>query len=302
MFAPTAEGIIMKVLKVIKIDNNNVLNKEKQPDNKKPCPKPPIKWAGGKSQLLSQFIPLFPERIEYYIEPFLGGGAVFFYLLPSKAVLIDSNEELVNFYKVVQGNLTDLLKDLEKHQNTRDYFYQIRAADVNKMTEVERASRFLYLNKTAYNGLYRVNRKGQFNVPFGNYKKPKIKDEENLKQVSKALQEAEILTGDFELVLKYAQKGAFIYLDPPYHPLSVTASFTSYTSNDFDVEDQKRLAEVFRILDQKGCLVMLSNSDTPLIKELYRGYNITKVYARRAINCKGNKRGVITELVIRNYG
>jgi DNA adenine methylase len=271
-------------------------------DNKKPCPKPPIKWAGGKSQLLSQFIPLFPERIEYYIEPFLGGGAVFFYLLPSKAVLIDSNEELVNFYKVVQGNLTDLLKDLEKHENTREYFYQIRVADVNEMTEVERASRFLYLNKTAYNGLYRVNRNGQFNVPFGNYKKPKIKDEENLKQVSKALQGAEILTGDFELVLKYAQKGAFIYLDPPYHPLSVTASFTSYTSNDFGVEDQKRLAEVFRILDQKDCLVMLSNSDTPLIRELYRGYNITKVYARRAINCKGNKRGVITELVIRNYG
>lgn len=265
-------------------------------------PKPPVKWAGGKGGLIPQFEALFPrETWDLYIEPFVGGGAVFFHLLPRRAVLIDDNEELINFYLVVRDSLEELLQDLRKHQNTRDYYYRIRALNPAELTPVERASRFLYLNKTGYNGLWRVNAKGQHNVPFGRYKNPKIVDEPNLRLVSLSLSRAEILLGDFSLALNYARPRTFVYLDPPYHPLSETARFTSYTKEGFDAEDQRRLAEVFRELDRRGCLVMLSNSDTPFIRDLYAGYDIRVVYAKRAINCRGDGRGPITELVIRNY-
>jgi len=289
-------------------DSNN-----KQSHHVNFSPKPPVKWAGGKAQLLSQFEPLFPNNFELYLEPFLGGGAVFFHLLPKKAVLIDNNEELVNLFQVIRDNLAELLKSLGEHKNTPEYFYEIRAADVNKLTRVERASRFLYLNKTAYNGLYRVNRKNQFNVPFGYYKNPRIKDDFNLNQVKEALKGAEIICGDFTLALEYVKDNTyvnentfvkdntFVYLDPPYNPLSETSKFTGYTSKGFDSDAQKRLASLFYELDKKGCWVMLSNSDTPLIHDLYQGYIIDKVYARRAVNCKAEKRGPIAELVIRNY-
>jgi len=280
----------------------SIASQEELIDVEQDKPKPPVKWAGGKSQLLSQFEPLFPDKeFDLYIEPFLGGGAVFFHLLPQKAILIDNNFELINFYRVARDNLEELLSDLDKHKNTPDYYYEIRAVDVNKLDKVQRASRFLYLNKTGYNGLWRVNRKGQFNVPYGRYKNPNIKDEDNLRKVSEALKRAEIIHGDFSLAKEYVTKRTFIYFDPPYHPLSNTANFTSYTSDSFDADDQKRLAKLFRELDEKGCMLMLSNSDTPFIKKLYQGRNIAKVYARRAINCKGDKRGPISELVIRNY-
>lgn len=268
--------------------------------NKKP--KPPVKWAGGKNQLIPQFEPLFPRQTyELYIEPFVGGGAVFFHLLPARAILIDNNPELINFYRVVKENLEPLLNDLRKHRNTAEYYYRLRSLDPENLDQVSRASRFLYLNKTGYNGLWRVNKKGKHNVPFGRYKNPKYADEENLRLVSAALQQTEIVFGDFSLALEYIKRNCFLYLDPPYHPLSVTASFTSYTSNAFGEEDQRRLAEVFRQLDAKGCLVMLSNSDTPFIRKLYEGYDVQAVSARRAINCRAEGRGPITELVIRNY-
>jgi len=236
-----------------------------------------------------------------YIEPFVGGGAVYFHLLPLVAILIDNNPELINFYIIVRDELHALLADLEKHKNNKEYYYSIRALDPDKMDAVSRASRFLYLNKTGYNGLWRVNKKGKHNVPFGRYKNPRIVDEENLLQVSRALQYTEIILGDFSKALDFASPGTFIYLDPPYHPLSETANFTSYTSNSFGADDQRRLAEVFKQLDERGCKVMLSNSDTPFIRELYKGYDIKVVYARRAINCYAEKRGPISELVIRNY-
>lgn len=265
-------------------------------------PKPPVKWAGGKGQLISQFEPLFPKQeFTLYIEPFLGGGAVFFHISPLEAILIDNNPELINFYIIVRDNLQALLADLEKHQNNKEYYYSMCALDPDKMDAVSRASRFLYLNKTGYNGLWRVNKKGKHNVPFGQYKNPRIVDKENLRQVSRVLQRAEIILGDFSKVLDFALTGSFIYFDPPYHPLSETANFTSYTSNSFGVEDQRRLAEVFKQLDERGCLVMLSNSDTPFIRELYEGYDLKVVYARRAINCCAEKRGPVSELVVRNY-
>jgi len=280
--------------------NYVLMNKSKNKVNNL-CPKPPVKWAGGKAQLLNQFTPFFPENYNLYIEPFLGGGAVFFHLLPEEAVLIDNNEELINLFQVIRDSLQELLESLNEYKNTPEYFYEIRALDINNLTKIERASRFLYLNKTAYNGLYRVNRKNQFNVPFGYYKKPNIKDEDNLQQVKEALKKTEIICGDFSLALEYAGKNDFVYLDPPYNPLSETSNFTGYTSEGFDLDAQKRLASLFHELNNAGCWVMLSNSDTPLIHELYKDYYIEKVYARRAVNCKAEKRGPITELVIRNY-
>ena len=268
----------------------------------KASPKPPVKWAGGKSKLIPQFEPLFPKKeFTLYAEPFVGGGAVFFHLLPEESILIDDNEELINFYLVVRDNLEELLNDLRKHRNTKEYYYSVRAMDPSELSPVERASRFLYLNKTAYNGLWRVNSQGKHNVPFGRYKNPKIADEANLRLVSQALRKANLLCDDFSRVLDFAKEGMFVYLDPPYHPLSDTASFTSYTADAFGASDQERLAGVFRELDRRGCLVMLSNSDTPFVRSLYPGYDIQVVYAPRAINCRADRRGPVTELVIRNY-
>ncbi len=264
-------------------------------------PKPPVKWAGGKGQLIAQLGPLFPSDFDLYIEPFVGGGAVFFHLSPPKAVLVDSNPELINFYIVVRDKLQDLLVDLQKHQNDRDYYYSVRALDPEKMDPVSRASRFLYLNKTGYNGLWRVNKEGKHNVPFGRYKNPRIVDRKNLILVSRVLRHAEIIRGDFSRSLDYVSPGTFAYLDPPYHPLSDTANFTSYTPGAFGEGEQRRLADFFKQLDKKGARVMLSNSDTPFIRELYKGYDIKVVYARRAINCRAEKRGPVPELVIRNY-
>ncbi len=272
-----------------------------------------VKWAGGKSQLLEQFGPLFPARFNRYIEPFVGGGAVFFHLynqgrIGNGAILNDLNQELMNCYEVIRDRVEELIEELrrhEPHKTEKSYFYEIRGWDrkpgFKERSPVEQAARTIFLNRTCYNGLYRVNSRSQFNVPFGSYKNPTICDEDNLRAVSQALQGVELRSEDFERCVEWAGPGDFLYLDPPYHPLSDTASFTSYTSDDFGEDDQRRLAEVFRQLDQKGCIVMLSNSYTPLIKELYADYRREIVNAIRAISCKGDGRGSIPEFVILNY-
>jgi len=275
---------------------------------------PFVKWAGGKSQLLEQFEPLFPVQFNRYIEPFVGGGAVFFHLynqgrIGDGVILNDLNEELMNCYEVIRDKVDELIEELrrhEPHKTEKSYFYEIRGWDrkrgFKERSPVERAARTIFLNRTCYNGLYRVNSRGQFNVPFGSYKNPTICDEDNLRAVSQALQGVELRSEDFERCIDWAGPGDFLYLDPPYHPLSETASFTSYTSDNFDEDDQNRLKEVFRQLDQKGCIVMLSNSYTPFIQQkLYVDYRQEVVNATRAISCKGDGRGSIPELVILNY-
>lgn len=264
-------------------------------------PRPPVKWAGGKSQLLPHLRLLVPSEFGLYCEPFCGGGALFFDLAPERAVLIDGNSELINLYLVIRDDLEALLDDLTRHANTAEYYYSMRDQDTSGMGVVERASRFVYLNRTGYNGLWRVNARGEFNVPFGRYKKPKIVDRENLARVRDALRRARIVCGDFSKVLEIAEPGAFVYFDPPYHPLTRTASFTGYTRGSFGEEEQKRLARVFRRLADAGCRVMLSNSDTEFVKELYRGFRVDVLRARRAINSRPDRRGPVTELVIRNY-
>jgi DNA adenine methylase len=274
---------------------------------------PFVKWAGGKGRLLGQLLPYLPASFERYIEPFVGGGAVFFRLhngdrlAGQESVLIDQVEELINCYRVIQTDVEGLIAELERHEPYKldaEYYYELRAwdrqADYAQRNDVERATRTLFLNRTCYNGLYRVNRRGQFNVPFGRYRNPTIRDAENLRAVHRALQGVTLLAGDFAQCLRVAGPGDLVYLDPPYHPLSDTARFTSYTSTDFGVADQRRLADLFRELDQRGCYVMLSNSATGLVRELYQGYEQVEVQAQRAINCKGDERGAIPELLVVN--
>ncbi len=262
--------------------------------------KSPIKWAGGKGQLLEQFEPFLPKKFDLYIEPFVGGGALFFHILPSNAILIDMNLDVVNFYNVVKNNLEELINDLRKHKNERNYYYMMRSLNPESLDPIQRASRFLYLNKTAYNGLWRVNKKGKFNVPFGRYKNPKICDEDNLRNVSLALKDISVIWGDFSIALDHAKSNTFVYFDPPYDPISKTSNFTSY-SGTFGVEDQIRLSECFKALDKKGCLLMLSNSNTPLIRKLYVDYEIHVIKARRMINSKVTGRGEVEEIIVRNF-
>jgi len=270
-----------------------------------PVASPIVKWAGGKTQLLKHYTRLFPTEFNRYFEPFLGGGAVFFHLVainPSlRAFLSDSNVELINCYNMVKNELPSVIRHLKKHKNEKDHFYKVRALDVADLTPAERAARLIFLNKTCFNGLYRVNRKGQFNVPFGKYENPKICDEINLRAAERALCNTKITTANFEAVVSQAKKGDFVYLDPPYQPLSTTSSFTGYTRNSFGEEDQVRLANAFRKLTDKGCYAMLSNSDTPFIRELYDDFNIETVYANRAINSRADKRGRVAEVAILNY-
>ncbi len=277
-------------------------------------PSPFVKWAGGKTQLLSQFEPFFPASFGRYIEPFVGGGAVFFYLFSTgrladkERVLIDSLEELINCYRAIQSRAGELIAELQRHEphkHDKEYFYQVRAWDrvpgYAQRDEIERAARFLFLNRTCYNGLYRVNSRGEFNVPFGRHSNPTVCAADNLRAVSRALQGVVLLTGDFTRCLETAAAGDFVYLDPPYDPLSGTAHFTSYTSDGFGREDQRRLADLFRELDRRGCKVMLSNSSTRFIRELYGGFRQVEVQAIRVISSRGSARGAIPELLIMNY-
>jgi len=292
-------------------DNNVSLRNFKRRQNKKVkkivgVPHPFIKWAGGKKQLLEQINKYLPKNFNKYLEPFIGGGALFFYLLPNKAILIDNNEELINCYRVIQNKIGELIISLKKHKNEKDYFYKIRSIDRNpvefkKLSDVERASRTIYLNKCCFNGLYRVNSKGEFNVPFGKYENPKFCDEQNLLAVNTVLKDVQIINGDFKECLELAEKDDFIYFDPPYQPISTTANFTSYTKENFNKEDQVRLFKVYKELDNRGCKVMLSNSYNEFILDLYKKYDLKTVYARRAINSDASGRGQIKEVLIINY-
>jgi DNA adenine methylase len=272
--------------------------------------RPFVKWVGGKQQLLAQFETYFPASFRRYFEPFVGGGAVFFHLwntgqLPKQVFLFDNNKELVNVYRVVRNQLGELIHLLSVHKmnHCKEYYYKIRKLDRQpvELSDVERAARTIYLNRTCYNGLYRVNSKGQFNVPMGSYKNPKILYKEVLQSASEALQGVSIETKDFREIVDLAQPGDFFYFDPPYDPISKTASFTGYTANSFGDSDQRDLAAVFAQLADKGCSCMLSNSYTPFIFELYQQFRIEVVYARRAVNSDANGRGAIKEVVVLNY-
>lgn len=274
-------------------------------------PKPFVKWVGGKRQLLRQFreLGLYPPEdfnpiTNTYYEPFVGGGAVFFDLLPKNAALSDLNNELVITYNVIKNNVDELIQSLQKHIYDKEYYLEVRAKKIDDLSDVEVASRFIFLNRTGFNGLYRVNKSGQFNVPFGRYNNPVICDEDNLRRVSDALQDVTITHQDYKNVLKTAKSGDFIYLDPPYYPINATSSFTSYTAEGFLEKEQAELRDTFVKLHEKGCFVMLSNSDTPFINELYSGLDgitINKITAGRSINSKGSGRGKITEVLVTNY-
>lgn len=272
--------------------------------------KPFLKWVGGKQQLLAQFEIFFPKSYKRYCEPFVGSGAVFFHLwsqhcLPSQSFLFDNNAELINVYQVVRDNVGALIELLSVHKarHNKEYYYKVRALDRQgeQLSSVEMAARTIYLNKTGYNGLYRVNRRGQFNVPMGRYTNPPILQEDVLRVASDALRDVAIEQVDFRQVVTLAQPGDFFYFDPPYDPLNSTANFTAYTAGSFNAQDQHALANVFRQLTDKGVRCMLSNSQTPLILNLYRNFRIETVQARRAVNSNANRRGRIPEVLVLNY-
>ncbi len=268
---------------------------------------PFLKWVGGKRQLMQVISEHFPTQFSTYYEPFVGGGAVLFHHQPKKAVINDVNAELINLYQVIKDAPDELIEDLKQHKNEADYFYEIRAIDrspdYQEVSNIKKASRMIFLNKTCYNGLYRVNNSGEFNSPFGRYGNPNIVNEETIKAVSNYLNEAKvkIFNLDYQEALKNIRKGAFVYFDPPYHPVSKSASFTNYNQGGFSKDDQERLRDFCDTLDKKGIKFLLSNSDTPLIHELYKKYHIMLVKANRAINSNAKKRGGINEVLIKNY-
>jgi len=266
---------------------------------------PFVKWAGGKRQLIPQIKEYLPQDYNKYLEPFVGGGALFFHLKPGNAVLIDINEDLINCYNVIKNHVSELIQSLKKHKNDKDYYYKVRSADreiesFKKWTDVEKASRTIFMNRCCYNGLYRVNSKGFFNVPFGRYKNPNFCNEKNLNAVHKALISARLIQGSFETCLNYAEKDDLVYFDPPYHPLSETANFTSYTKYNFGRESQIKLRDVFKQLDDRGCKLMLSNSYNDFVLDLYERFNIITLNAKRAINSDASKRGEIKEILVLN--
>lgn len=275
---------------------------------------PVVKWVGGKRQLIDEIKSRIPKTFKTYYEPFFGGGAVLFALQPKKAVINDLNDSLIKTYKVIKDNSDELIASLSLHENTSDYFYEIRNEDLypetfNLKSDVEVASRLIYLNKTCFNGLFRVNSSGHFNTPFGNYKNPNIVNEPVIRAVSKYFNDNEItiLNGDFAIACQEAKKGDFVYLDPPYDPVSDTASFTGYNAGGFGSEEQIRLRDLCVELDEKGVKFLLSNSATKFIMDLYNSKNFTSkitidiVKAKRSINSNGNKRGEVDEVLVRNY-
>ncbi len=275
-------------------------------------PHPFLKWAGGKTQLLPQLTPHLPLDFARYCEPFAGGAALYWHLYTLRAQgqarftaarLTDSNPELINCYTVVRDAVSDLiaLLTLHRQQHSQEYYYHLRALQPADLTPVARAARLIYLNKTCYNGLYRVNRAGQFNVPIGSYKNPLIFDPAELFSASRALQGVDLAVADFRQALQWAQPGDFLYFDPPYAPLSKTASFTSYTQNPFGAAEQKELAAVLHALSQRGCKVMLSNSWVDSILELYQDFHCVEIQAGRAINSNPDRRGKVRELLATNY-
>jgi DNA adenine methylase len=270
---------------------------------------PFVKWVGGKRQLMDSILEAMPKNIRNYtyVEPFIGGGAVLFHVQPQSAIINDFNSELINVYNVVKENLDELIIDLKKHKNESEYFYHIRSLDRSedfaKRGKIQRASRFIYLNKTCYNGLYRVNSAGEFNSPFGRYKNPNIVNEPVLRAVSSYLNsnDVRIFSGDYNDVLKDVDKNSFVYLDPPYHPISESSNFTGYIQGGWNIVDQTRLRKACDELTKRGVKFLLSNSASSFIKDQYRNYNIRIVKATRSINVDAEKRGEVDELLIRNY-
>ena len=271
--------------------------------------KPFVKWAGGKGQLLDKFGEVFPEEFNTYYEPMVGAGAVFFELNPEKAVINDINEDLIKTYGIVRDEVNDLIEILKEFEKLHDkeFYYQKRGEfnlikkENNPDYDLDLAARFIYLNRTCFNGLYRVNSSGEFNVPMGSYKNPTICNEELLRVVSDRLQDTEIMCGDFKAAVESAGKDDLIYFDPPYDPVSKTSNFTEYTNGGFGDEDQKRLAKTFKKLSDRGVRVALSNSDTDFIRRLYKDFKIQKVKASRSINCKSKGRGDVDELIVTNF-
>ncbi|GBD37426.1 Modification methylase DpnIIA [bacterium HR36] len=270
-------------------------------------PRPFLKWAGGKTQLVEALRQRIPRPLATYHEPFLGSGALFFHLYREgflrQAVLSDINAELMDTYRAIRDHVEAVVALLAHYPYDRDFYYRIREQDPRSLSLPERAARMIYLNKTGYNGLYRVNRQGKFNVPFGRHKKPCYCDPENLRAVSQALQQVELYCASFETVLERAQPGDFVYFDPPYVPVSRTAHFTSYHSAGFGHQEQERLRDIVLTLTQRGVRVMLSNSDTPFVRNLYAEpvFHVDTLRAKRAINCRSTGRGDVPELLITNY-
>jgi len=269
---------------------------------------PVLKWVGGKRQLLDTLTPLLPKRVTTYCEPFVGGGAMLFHMQPKIAFVNDINSDLIHVYTVIKNDVESLITALAEYKNEADFFYSVRDWDRDKakyksLTDIERAARIIYLNKTCYNGLYRVNNAGEFNSPFGSYKNPNIINAPVLRAVSSYFNSATIYfsSTDYAEVLSSLPKGTFVYLDPPYDPLSTTSNFTGYSRGGFTQDDQIRLRECCDELTKRGIKFMLSNSSTPFIREQYAAYNITIVQAKRAINSVASKRGDVDEVVVRNY-
>ena len=273
---------------------------------------PVLKWVGGKRQLISDIEPLIPKSISTYVEPFVGGGAVLFHLQPKKAIINDYNQELMNVYQVIKDKPNELIEVLQEHKglNSEDYFYEIRSLDRSEnyenMTDVEKAGRVIYLNKTCFNGLFRVNRAGFFNTPYGKYKNPSIVNEVTIKAVSNYFNSAKIkfLTGDYKEALRRLRRGAFVYFDPPYVPISSSSSFTGYTEHGFDYEKQVELRDECLKLHNRGVKFLQSNFFSSEILELYsdqKVFNIEIVKAKRSINSQVDKRGEISEVLIYNY-
>lgn len=270
---------------------------------------PFLKWAGGKRYLLPEIDKRVPSHNTYH-EPFVGGGAVLFFLQSNKSYVNDVNIEVINVYRVIKDNLNDLLKELKNHakKNSSEYFYTVRDYDrdfkkFQTLNDIQKAARIIYLNKTCFNGLFRVNSQGQFNAPYGKYKNPNIVNEDVLKAVNKFLNNTDVQfsTGSFEKSIKKIKKGDFVYLDPPYDPISDTSSFTGYSLDGFTRADQEKLKKYCDEIHKKGAKFLLSNSATNFIQDLYKKYTIEFVDVPRSINSNGSKRGKVKEVLVRNY-
>jgi DNA adenine methylase len=269
------------------------------------APAPFLKWAGGKRQLVRRILEVAPREIDTYIEPFLGGGAVFFALAAERrfkrAVLGDANEELILCYRAIKSDVDGVIRALKSHDYDKAHYYEVRARDPEEMDRAERAARLIYLNRCGYNGLYRVNRSGKFNVPFGRYTNPVICDEPRLRAAHRALRGVKLVSQDFETTLDGAKKGDFVYLDPPYVPLSSTSSFTSYARSPFGTPEQERLARALRRLGRKRVHALLSNSDCVETRGLYVRQVSEAVPVRRAINSLSTGRGAVAELLVKSF-
>jgi DNA adenine methylase len=261
--------------------------------------KPVLKWAGGKRQLIDHIVKKFPKSYNKFIEPFIGGGALFFYLNKKNSIISDINEELINLYKQISKNPKKIISRIKNYKNTKDDFYNTRKSVPRN--DLDRACRTIYLNKTCFNGLYRVNQKGEFNVPYGNYKNVNFFDEKNLIEISKLLKQTQIIHGSYETILKkFAMKKDLIFLDPPYLPISKNSDFKRYNKEQFYFDDHKNLANLYKELDRRGCYLILTNSNSERIIDLYKNYKISIYSTKRNINNVGNKR-VGKDIIVTNF-